>query len=85
MVTAPTVDREDLAARARDVIQRCRTLATYTEEPGFTTRTFLSPPMREVHADLREWMTRLGMEAWVDAAGNLRARASRRRRPTPRA
>ena len=37
---------------ARLVIERCRLLAGYSEEPGFTTRTFLSPPMRAVHADL---------------------------------
>ena len=43
-----------------------------TETPGRTTRTFLSPPMREVHAALSEWMRELGMTVWVDAVGNLR-------------
>ena len=33
-------------------VSRCRLLATHTEEPGGTTRTFLSPPMRGVHAHL---------------------------------
>ena len=36
-----------------EVIERCRRLAAYTEEPGFITRTFLSEPMHRVHADLR--------------------------------
>ncbi len=57
---------------ARDVIERCRSLALYSEVPGVTTRTFLSAPMRDVHAHLMSWMTKLGMMVRVDAAGNLR-------------
>ncbi len=55
-----------------EVIERCRQLATYTEEPGFITRTFLSEPMHRVHADLRAWMEQAGMSVHVDTAGNLR-------------
>jgi hypothetical protein len=33
-------------ARAENAIEWCRTLATMSEEPGVTTRTFLSRPMR---------------------------------------
>ena len=61
-----------VAERARDVIRVCRDLARYTEEPGFTTRTFLSEPMRAVHNDLSAWMARSGLDARVDHAGNLR-------------
>jgi allantoate deiminase len=61
-----------LAAKAREVIRVCRQLATYSEEPGVTTRTFLSPPMHDVHAQLTHWMQRVGMTVGVDAAGNLR-------------
>jgi allantoate deiminase len=57
---------------AQEVISRCRTLAECTEEPGFTTRTFLSPPMHQVHAHVRTWMESAGMAARVDAAGNIR-------------
>ncbi len=57
---------------ALEVVRWCRTLATLTETPGMTTRTFLSPPMRDVHRELSEWMTRVGMRVHVDAAGNLR-------------
>ena len=63
------------------VIACCRELAAFTEEPGRTTRTFLSPPMRDVHRVLTAWMARLGMRVWVDAAGNLRGvRGQGRRR-----
>jgi allantoate deiminase len=59
-------------ADARVIIERCRALAQCTEEPGFTTRTFLSAPMREVHALVRRWMEAAGMCVRVDAAGNIR-------------
>jgi allantoate deiminase len=61
-----------LSERAADVIRWCRTLADCSEEPLVTTRTFLSAPMRDVHASLSEWMRRIGMDVHVDAAGNLR-------------
>lgn len=57
---------------AQTVIARCRTLAQYSEEPGFTTRTFLSQPMHAVHGCLRNWMEAAGMTVAVDHAGNLR-------------
>jgi allantoate deiminase len=58
--------------RAEKVIRRCEELACWTDEPGHTTRTFLSPATREVHACLRQWMEELGMKVRLDAAGNLR-------------
>lgn len=61
-----------VAAAAQDVIRRCRWIAEQTEEPGRITRTFLSPPMRDVHHDLSAWMARAGMRTSIDAAGNLR-------------
>jgi allantoate deiminase len=60
-----------LAARAREIIRRCRLLAECSEEPGWTTRTFLSPVMRAVHSDLAAWMVDLGMNVRVDQVGNL--------------
>ena len=64
--------------RAREVIRLCRKLAQFTEEPGHVTRTFLSPPMRDVHRELASRMERLDMAVSVDeyihqvgrAAGN---------------
>jgi allantoate deiminase len=57
---------------AQEVIHRCGLLARCTEEPGHITRTFLSPPMREVHRLVREWMEDAGLRVWVDAVGNIR-------------
>jgi allantoate deiminase len=61
-----------LAAKAREAVRCCRSLAEYSEEPGVTTRTFLSAPMRDVHAHLTRWMERSGMSVGIDHAGNLR-------------
>jgi allantoate deiminase len=61
-----------LTAKAQEVIAACRLLARFSEESERTTRTFLSPPMREVHAHLGSWMQRSGMSVQVDHAGNLR-------------
>ncbi len=58
--------------RADRVIAHCREIASFTEVPGETTRTFLSPPMHEVHALLRQWMEAAGMTVHIDAIGNLR-------------
>src|SRR5215468_212872 len=58
--------------RAHEVINLCRKLAEFTEEPGHTTRTFLSPPMRDVHHELASRMEQLGMSVTIDTAGNLR-------------
>jgi len=61
-----------MTGAATRVIECCRTLAAFTEQPGSITRTFLSPPMREVHRHLGAWMERVGMRVSIDAAGNLR-------------
>src|SRR5581483_3902354 len=60
--------------QAREVVARCRRLAECTEEPGRITRTFLSPPMHDVHRLTREWMEAAGMSVRVDGAGNIRGR-----------
>lgn len=57
---------------AEEVIARCRKLATFSEDPGGTRRTFLSPPMRDCHREVSSWINVLGMNVSVDAAGNLR-------------
>jgi allantoate deiminase len=61
-----------MASAAGDAIRRCLLLAAFSEEPEYTTRRFLSAPMRDVHNHLRAWMTDAGMTVRVDAAGNLR-------------
>ena len=59
--------------RAKEVMARCRKLATFSEDANGTRRTFLSPPMRLCHRELGEWAKRLGAAVRVDAAGNWRA------------
>jgi allantoate deiminase len=61
-----------LQEAARAAIDHCRWIAAQTEDPGRTTRTFLSAPMPVVHDYLRSWMTSLGMAVRIDNAGNLR-------------
>jgi allantoate deiminase len=58
--------------RAEEAIVRCRKLASFSEDHGSTRRTFLSPPMRDCHREIRRWMEALEMSVHVDAAGNLR-------------
>jgi allantoate deiminase len=62
----------NFAKLAETVIVRCRKLASFSEDIGGTRRTFLSPPMRDCHREVTSWMKTLGMDASVDAAGNLR-------------
>ncbi|MFZ0744911.1 MAG: allantoate amidohydrolase [Terracidiphilus sp.] len=58
--------------RARRAIEECQYIARMTEEPGRTTRRFLTAPVHDVHAHLRARMEAMGMSVRVDAAGNLR-------------
>jgi allantoate deiminase len=65
-------NKETYSASATRVISRCRDLATFTEVPGETTRTFLSPPMQDVHNLIREGMQAAGMSVTIDGIGNIR-------------
>jgi allantoate deiminase len=58
--------------RADAVIARCLRLASFTEDPGSTCRTFLSPPMHDCHREITRWLEALGVKVSIDAAGNLR-------------
>ena len=57
---------------AGEVIARCQLLARFSEDAGSIRRTFLSPPMRDCHAEITKWLNAVGAEVHVDAAGNLR-------------
>ncbi|AWR86824.1 allantoate amidohydrolase [Meiothermus taiwanensis] len=61
----------DFPQLAQEALERCHILGRLSEETGRLTRTFLSPPMREVHRLLTAWMQELGMTVRVDAVGNL--------------
>lgn len=58
---------------AEVTLSRCRTLACFSEDAGSLRRTYLSPPMREVHREIAGWLAALGMTTRIDAVGNLRA------------
>jgi allantoate deiminase len=66
------VSEIDLPERAQRAIEECRRIARMSEEPDCTTRRYLTPPTRDVHALLRGRMEALGMTVTLDAAGNLR-------------
>jgi allantoate deiminase len=57
---------------AKEVIARCRKLASFSEDVGGTRRTFLSGPMHDCHREIARWLKVAGAEVNVDAAGNLR-------------
>src|SRR5277367_708886 len=76
MIAAAHVTLEHLSDTlnlADEVITRCRKLASFSEDAGSIKRTFLSPPMREVHREISRWLQPLGLSVRIDAAGNLRA------------
>lgn len=69
----------DLDALTAEVLERCDALARLSEEPGRLTRTFLRPPVRDVHKRLTAWMSEAGLTVRVDAIGNLIGRQPGRR------
>lgn len=71
--TLSPVDPRDAASLAERVVSRCRELARFSEDQGSLRRTFLSPPMRDVHRAIASWVRPLGAGVRIDAAGNFRA------------
>jgi allantoate deiminase len=66
-------DLNEIDHLAEEVIARCQRLASFSEDSGSIRRTFLSPPMRDVHREIGAWLRPLGAQTTIDAAGNLRA------------
>lgn len=58
---------------AEQVLARCDKLASFSEVPGGICRTFLSPPMSDLHREIQSWLAPLEVNVLIDAAGNLRA------------
>jgi allantoate deiminase len=56
------------------IMQRCDALARHSELPGGLTRVFLSPENRAVNELVLGWMREAGMQAGLDAIGNVRGR-----------
>jgi allantoate deiminase len=61
----------ELTSLALETLERCDTLATFSESPYTLTRLFLSSPMHDVHRTVRAWMEEAGMQVRVDAVGNI--------------
>jgi allantoate deiminase len=56
---------------AYTVMERCDILAGYSEDAGFLTRRFATPPMRLVNHLVASWMLAAGMTVRYDCVGNL--------------
>lgn len=56
---------------ARTVMERCDTLACYSEDTDCLTRRFASLPMRQVNQVVAAWMSAAGMTVTHDCVGNL--------------
>ena len=65
--------KPDFTTLAETAVARCRRLASFSEDTGSTRRTFLSPPMHDVHREITRWLEPLGATVRTDAVGNLRA------------
>jgi len=60
-----------LPVSARRIMQRCDALARHSEEAGKLTRVFLSDQHRAAGDEVLSWMREAGMQARMDAIGNI--------------
>ncbi len=63
-----------MEAAARRLMARLDEFAAFTDEPGQLTRLYLSPAHRKACDLIVEWAREAGLEAHIDAAGNVHAR-----------
>src|SRR5688572_17929501 len=56
---------------AERILQRCDALARHSELAGGLTRVFLSPESRAANEAVLGWMREAGMQARIDAMGNV--------------
>jgi allantoate deiminase len=59
---------------AARIMQRCDSLARHSESAGGLTRVFLSPEYRAASEEVLGWMREAGMQASLDAIGNVAGR-----------
>ncbi|MDP9365060.1 MAG: allantoate amidohydrolase [Chloroflexota bacterium] len=64
----------DTLERARQVMERCDTLAAFSEETDRLTRRYGTPALRQAQDAIAGWMTAAGLATRRDAVGNLIAR-----------
>lgn len=55
------------------IIDRCRELARFTDDPSCISRNYLSRAMHDVHRMITAWCESAGCKVNIDAAGNIRA------------
>jgi allantoate deiminase len=65
------MSRSPFSILSDEILARCDLLAHCSEEADKITRTCYCDAMHRVHAALRLWMERAGMQVRIDAAGNL--------------
>ncbi|HXN35511.1 MAG TPA: hypothetical protein VN877_05035, partial [Opitutaceae bacterium] len=63
--------KKTLSQAAATLARRIDLLARVSEEPGATTRTFMSPAMRRANALVAGWMRGAGLSVREDSVGNL--------------
>ncbi|HVP88494.1 MAG TPA: allantoate amidohydrolase [Casimicrobiaceae bacterium] len=56
---------------AARILERCDALARCSEQPDGLTRVYLSPQQRAASTLVLQWMTEAGMNARLDAVGNV--------------
>lgn len=56
---------------AKDIMDRCDLLASFSDMDDGIERTYLSPEMSRAYAVVGDWMREAGMTVHIDAAGNL--------------
>ena len=70
---------EQTALHAERILDRCRTLARFTEVAGTTTRPFLCASARAVQQQVAVWMEEAGLSVRLDSMGNLRGNVEPRK------
>ena len=70
-------------AAGRRLMARLEAFAAFTDEPGRLTRLFLSDAHRRAARALIGWCAEAGLEARIDAAGNVVARYEGKRAGAP--
>ncbi|MBX2880173.1 MAG: allantoate amidohydrolase [Granulosicoccus sp.] len=60
-----------MSINGNTIIEDLELLASYTEEAGLLTRTFLTDQHQQAATQLTTWMTEAGMSVRIDAAANV--------------
>lgn len=62
---------DDMAAAGREILAMADVLARHSERDDALCCTYLSPAHQAVAAQLRDWMLQAGLDAHIDAVGNV--------------